>query len=249
MATSPDFVRAAGSAVRPIAETAFDALREAVVIVDAGAKHLPVVLANAAACRCLLGAAGAGSLVDSSLYSLLGIVTDSTVEAALGTYAVGKPSATRVLGWRFPRGETPVATELKMLASAASPFMIMLTFAEPAAGPPLDPAVERLPLDLMILDRQLEVTYANAGAVRTADASPGGILGCSALTLVPTAMIPRAVLERALSGVHYHDEAVAVALPRNAAAVVRNRRAAAEGCLGYSGPRRPFHRSDGAACA
>jgi PAS domain S-box-containing protein len=212
MATSPDFVRIASGATRPLAETAFDVLREAVLIVDARPKHLPVVLANATARRCLLGDVG-GCLVESSLYSLLGSATDSTMEAALGSHVSGKPSATRVLGWRFPRGETPVATELKTLAPALGQRMVMLTFAEPSAEPPLHAALEQLPLDLMILDRQLTVTYANAGATRTAGGMPGGILSYSGLTLVPTANIPRAAFARALNGGNYHDDALEVTIP------------------------------------
>ena len=213
MATSPDFVRIAGGATRPLAETAFDALREAVVIVDARLEHLPVVLANATARRCLLPEGKADSLVGTSLYSFLGMSAESTVEAALGSHGSGKPSATRVLSWRFARGQSVISTELKVLASGSEQRMLMLTFAEPSTDRPLYAALEHLPLNLMILDRQLTVTYANAGATRMAGGMPGGILSHSGLTLVPTAMIPRSAYARALSGSHYQDEALSVAIP------------------------------------
>jgi hypothetical protein len=51
MATSPDFLRLASNATRALADTALDSLREAVLVVDARHKHLPIVLANATARR------------------------------------------------------------------------------------------------------------------------------------------------------------------------------------------------------
>jgi len=81
MATSPDYVRLASSASRPLTEAIFDALREAVVVIDARFKHLPLVLANATARRCLLGNVDARPLNDCSIYSLLGAEADSAVEA------------------------------------------------------------------------------------------------------------------------------------------------------------------------
>src|SRR5258708_22102814 len=83
MATSPDYVRLASSATRALTDAIFDALREAVLVVDTRSKHLPIVLANWAARRCFLGDPDAGSLIDCSLYSLLGSSTDVAVEAAL----------------------------------------------------------------------------------------------------------------------------------------------------------------------
>jgi len=90
MATSSDYVRVASSAARPLTESAFDAAREAIIVVDARSKHLPVILGNAAARCCFLGTASAASLVGSSLYSLLGVATDSAMEAAYGPHASGK---------------------------------------------------------------------------------------------------------------------------------------------------------------
>ena len=60
MATSPDFLWYAGSSFRVLADTALDSLRDAVVVVDARHRELPVVLANAAARRCLAPTCGCG---------------------------------------------------------------------------------------------------------------------------------------------------------------------------------------------
>src|ERR1700749_1358154 len=115
MATSPDYVRLAASANRPLADSAFDALRDAVIVVDTRFAHLPVVLANAVARRCFLGASDSTTLIESSLHSLLGESMDDVIESALGALAGVKPCIKRVLAWRFPRGEIPIATELKIL--------------------------------------------------------------------------------------------------------------------------------------
>jgi PAS domain S-box-containing protein len=212
MGTSLEFARAGTSTTRPLPETAFEGLRDAVVVVDARPKHLPLVLANAAARRCLIGT-DSGSLVDSSLYSLLGAATDSAIAAVCASPAAAKSAANRVLNWRLPRGETPIATEIKLLSPTTGQRMVMLTFTEVAAGPSLFSAIEHLPLDLLMLDSRLSVTYANAGAVRTAGEMPGGILRCSALMLVPTVAIPREVFEEALNGVHYHNDSIALTRP------------------------------------
>jgi PAS domain S-box-containing protein len=217
MATSPGYVRLASSAVRPLTDAVFDALREAVLVVDAKSQHLPLILANSAARRCLLGVSEAMSITDLSLYALLGPATDSAVEAALGTLASGKSSANRVLTWRFPRAEMPISTELKVLLSAPTQRLVMLTFSDPGAESLAEPgilsAIEQLPLDLLILDKELTVTYANAGAARTAGDSLGGVLSYSALTLVPTSAVPREAFTSALEGVHYHDDSTAVSTP------------------------------------
>jgi PAS domain S-box-containing protein len=212
MATSPDFVRLAGGATRALTEIAFEALREAVIVVDVRLRHFPLVLVNTAARQCLLGRSASGTLLESSLYSLLGAATDSAVEAALASSVSGTQSVTRILPWRFPQGETVVSTELKVLASALGQSLLMFTFSEPSGGSDVS-ATEHFPADLLILDSHLNVTYANASAVRTAGGIPGGILSCSGLTLVPTAAIPREVFARALTGEYFHEDAMAVATP------------------------------------
>jgi PAS domain S-box-containing protein len=212
MATSPEFLRLASDATRPLTETAFEAAREAMLVVDSRPKHLPVVLANAAARSCLPGDVSASSLADS-LYSLLGTAADSAIEAAFASHSSRNGPATQVLKWRLRRGDTVLSTELKVLASAVGQRMVMLTFADASARAGAVPSSDRLPLDLLILDKELTVTYANASAVHTAGGMPGGILNYSGLTLVPTAAIPREALAHALNGSHYHDDAIAVVIP------------------------------------
>src|SRR5882757_4527659 len=216
MATSPDYVRLASSATRTLTDAIFDALREAVLVVDTRFKHLPIVLANSAARRCFLGDADAGSLLDCSLYSLLGSSTDTAVEMALGSLSVGRGGISRTLTWRFPAGKMGICTEFKLVAGSPQ-HTAMLTFADPSAGSVAEPAVlsaiEQLPLDLLILDQELTVTYANTGAARTAGSTTRQMLGYSALALVPTSALPREAFVDALEGIHYRNEAIAVKTP------------------------------------
>ena len=79
MARSPDYLRLATSATRTLAEAAFDAIRNAVLVVDTRVKYLPVVLANQAATDCLTSP-DSERLEESSLYGLLGAVSASLIE-------------------------------------------------------------------------------------------------------------------------------------------------------------------------
>jgi hypothetical protein len=87
MARSPGYVRLATKATRTLAEKAFDVVREAVIVVDARANHLPVVLVNSAARRCLGGDPGASTLLGSSLFGLLGVASASLVQSLLSSLA------------------------------------------------------------------------------------------------------------------------------------------------------------------
>ncbi len=217
MATSPGYVRFGSSATRPLTDDIFDALREAVIVVDARSAQLPLILANAAARRCFLGEIKAISMVDSSLYSLLGSATESAMAAALGMLTSGRASINRVLTWRFPRGEIALPTELKMLEAAPGHPIVMLTFSEPSSEPLSEPgvltAIDELPLDLLILDKELTVTFSNAGAARTAGSTAEDLLSLSAMILVPTSAVPREALTGALEGHHFHDDAIGVTVP------------------------------------
>ena len=219
MASSPESVRLAAGAIRPLSDSAFDALRDAVLVVDTRLSHLPVVLANAVARRCFLGESDSTTLVDSSFHSLLGESMSDVIDAALGALAGGKPSIRRVLSWRFPSGEMPLATELKILPDYGQ-RNLLVTFCEPMTEPLSEPgvpsALEQSPLDLLILDQELTVTYANTGAAATAGTTSGAVLGYSALTLIPTSAVPREALTRALKGESYHNGAVAVKMPCSA---------------------------------
>ena len=140
MATSPGYVRLAPSVTRPLTESAFDALRDAVIVVDTRLNQLPLILANAAARRCFLGDVDSADLVDSSLYSLLGSTMDDVVEGVMGSLTGGKLCIKRPVAWRFPRGEIPILTEFKMLAQGGQHFL-MATFSEPSAEPICAPGI------------------------------------------------------------------------------------------------------------
>jgi len=212
MATSPDYLRLATSSSRPLAETALDSLPDAVVVVDAGHKHFPVVLANATAHRCLTPQSDSVRLVESSLHRWLAAASASVLEAALALSDPPLPTS-RVLAWQFAEGEISVMTDIKPLDSAAEQRLVMLTFAPTGAELGLMVALENLPFDLLILDGGLKVTYGNAGAERSSGSAPGGLLGMSAAELTPTAALHPDVFARALHGSHFHDDAVEVAMP------------------------------------
>jgi hypothetical protein len=72
MATSPDFLRLAANATRALADTALDSLPIAVLVIDSRHKHLPLVLANSAARRCLIADKNAATLIETPLARLLG---------------------------------------------------------------------------------------------------------------------------------------------------------------------------------
>ena len=207
MARSPDYLRLATNATRTLAESAFDGLREAVLVVDARAKHLPVVLANQAARDCLTPPDSAG-LTESSLYGFLGAASASVIEATMASLSESDPAVTRSLTWRPTRGEVAFSTELKLLDSPQNQRLVMLTFNPTGPGFDIGPAVDQLPVGLLILDRNLHVIYANAAAVRSSGVS-GSIVGRSALTLMPTSALRREAYQRALEG-HSHSQGMRV---------------------------------------
>jgi PAS domain S-box-containing protein len=212
MAMSSDLVCTAAATTRQLTDLAFDAIPDAVVIVDARTEDLPVVLTNAAARRCLLGDYDDATLVERSLKALL-YDADSVIDMALGLQANGISSSNRILHWRLPDGDSLISTELKSLSSGPGQRLIMLTFAEPARGTPVLSAFQHVVPGLLILNRQLTVTYANASAARTAGGLPGGILNVSCLTLIPTLGIPHEAFLQAFEGQRYHADAIVVTIP------------------------------------
>ena len=132
MATSPDYVRLATSSARALAGTALDCLPDAVIVVDTRHKHLPVVLANAAARRCLSPVTDALGLIETSLHRWLGGSSASTIQTML---AVIPPEPTNcVLQWRCAAGEISVKTDIRPLATVPGQQLVMLTF-DPAPEP------------------------------------------------------------------------------------------------------------------
>jgi PAS domain S-box-containing protein len=205
MATSPDFLRLAANATRALADTALDSLRDAVLVVDARHKHLPVVLANATARRYLTGETDTPDFIETPLASVLGAASAAKIGTLLTSLPDPAAPTSRVLAWRFIQGEQSVMTDIKPLLSAGQ-RLVMLNFAPPAPQPDLVAAFDQLPFDILILDAELKVTYANSGAIRSAGPIPGGLLGCSGLMLTPTRLLPPEVFARALEGHPFHDE-------------------------------------------
>ncbi len=208
MARTPDYVRLAATASRTLVEAAFDSVREAVLIVDTRRKHMPVVLANASARRYLAAGPDPQALLESSLYGLLSAVSASMIEGVLAAVPEGGEAAlTRSLAWRFSRGESTVATELKRLDSSPGQRLVMLTFAVGPLGRELALVADQLPFNLLVLDSSLSITYANCGAAQSSGVA-GSPIGCSALRVAPTSALPREVFQRGLGGCHFHHDAV-----------------------------------------
>ena len=212
MAISPDYLRLATNASRSLADTAFDSVREAVLVVETRPKHLPLVLANAAARGCLRGESDPAALADTSLFDLLAPASAADIEPILASLSEGGSGTNRALTWRLGRGEATIATELKLLAGAQGQRLVLLTFAPAGVEQDLVNALEQLPFDLLILDGRLNVTYANAGA-RRSSGTAAELIGVNALSLAPTNALPLEVYVRALEGRLYHDDAVELALP------------------------------------
>lgn len=211
MATSPDYLRLATSSSRALADTALDSLRDAVLVVDARHKHLPVILANATARRCLTTDSDTVGLVESPLQCWLTVASASTIETTLALVSDPRSPTSCVLAWRFVEGDISVMTDIKPLPSSTGQRLVMLTFAPAASEPGLIVAIENLPFDLLILDSDLKVAYANASAERSSASIPGGLLGGSALRLSPTSALHADIYARSLDGNHFHDDAVEVA--------------------------------------
>ena len=209
MATSPDFLRLASNASHPLADTALDSLRDAVVVVDARHRQLPLVLANAAARHCFRGEIDAADLIDWPLARLLDDPSAAKIKAMLAAASESRMPMSRIVTWRFARGDHPAMTEIKPLISDSGQRLVMLTFAPNGPQADLVAATDQLPFDLLILDTELKVTYANAGAMRSAASVPGGVLGCSALMLMPTLVLKPEVFANALDGRPFHDDALA----------------------------------------
>jgi PAS domain S-box-containing protein len=209
MATSPEYLRLATSSSRALADSALDGLRDAVLVVEARHSHCPIVLANAAARRCLTLDSDAAGLIEAPLPRYLGVASAATLETLLAVPSDLQAPIHQVLLWRFTGGETAVNTTVKALPGNPGQRLVMLTFA---SEPGLIEAIENLPVDLLILDAKLRVIYANASAERSC-ASPPGPLGAFARRLIPTCALHPEVFAHALQGSSFHDDAVEIAAP------------------------------------
>src|SRR5580704_12984288 len=216
MATSPDFLRLASNATRTLADTALDSLRDAVLVVDARQKHLPVVLANAAARQCLFEPDPV-ALIEAPIARYLDADSAIQIVPIISSLADAKTPSSRAMVWRFAGGERSALTELKPLVSAPGQHLVMLTFTPPTPQPDLETAIDQLFYDVLILDTDLKVTYANAGAIRSAGQIPGGAVGCSALMLTPTLLVRPDAFARGLQGHSHNDESLVFEEPGRAA--------------------------------
>ena len=211
MATSPEYLRHVRNSYRVLADTALDSLRDAVVVVDARQKHLPVLLANAAARRYLREPADAIAMVAIPLHRWMTAASVAAIESIVANLAETRSPANCVLSWRLAKGETSALTDIRPLPTASGQHPVMLTFAPQGPAFDLIDAVENLPPEVLILDADLKVTYANASAMRSSAAGRGGgVLGTSALWLTPTSSLQLDVYARALQGCPFHEEAVEV---------------------------------------
>ena len=209
MATSPDFLRLATSTKRALSDTALDSLKDAVIVVDARRKNLPVVFVNQAARLCLADRDGL-SIIEAPLDRWLTAKSLSSLEAILAAAPDSAIEADRLFEWRVLTGWLSVVTDVKTLAGSPGQ-LVMLTFAPVARASDLNLAIDQLPLALLILDQELKVTYASAGALRGSN-MPNGLLGTSALCLDPISALPAQVLAEALQGVCYQG-LIEVGLP------------------------------------
>jgi PAS domain S-box-containing protein len=205
MARSSGYLRLATKATRTLAEKAFDVIREAVVVVDTRPKHLPLVLVNAAARRCLGGDSEPSALIGSSLFGLLGAASASMVQYLLTTITDSESGLNRSLTWRLVQGEAAAMTELKLLDSSEDQRLVMMTFPASSQLSDLTDAVNQLPFDLLILDANLNITYANGSAVRSSGADET-LIGRSAFTVTPTMALAPEIYVRALEGIPYRGE-------------------------------------------
>ncbi len=129
MATSPEFIRLATSSSRALADTALDSLRDAVVIVNARHRHLPVVLANAAARRCLIEDTDTFGLIESPLFYWMTPESAAIIETSLRAPSDHRSTFRHILEWRGTVGVMFAIAKVKPLVSSPGRRPIMLTFA------------------------------------------------------------------------------------------------------------------------
>jgi PAS domain S-box-containing protein len=141
-----------------LAEQAFDAIRDAVLIVDTRPKHIPLVLHNFAARSCLGSDSEALPLVGSSLFGLLDAASASMVQPLLTSVAAGQPTSSRMLTWRLTRGDAAALTELKRLNSSAEERLVMITFAPTAQTADLINAADHLTFGVAPKWQDLQLT-------------------------------------------------------------------------------------------
>jgi PAS domain S-box-containing protein len=210
MATSPDYLRLASNAARALSDTALDNLCDAVLVVDGRHKHLPIVLANAAA-RSSLGRPSE-SLLEASLFQVLSPASIPAAEATIAGAAEANRPTSFLLSWRFQDGEQATVTEVRPLPDTQR--LVMLTLLQSHRRTDLAQVIDHLPRELLILDRDLKVTYANGTAERSRSSIPGGLIGRSGPDLHPLSSLPHEAFNDVLTGKRVREDALAVTDPR-----------------------------------
>ena len=168
------------------------------MVVDARAKHLPILLANAAARRYLSREAESPAIVGSSLYGLLGGESASGIEALLAS-ADARP-ITRPLTWRLGRDEVAAVTELKMLDTSPGQRLGWVSFslseleAGSARGSSKSPGacsedylrsfIEKSPGIVAVATPDGSLKYASTGARSALGLTPQGLPSTGLFDLV-----------------------------------------------------------------
>jgi PAS domain S-box-containing protein len=199
---------------RSYADGVLDAVSQAVLVVDARQEHAPLLMSNAAARRRLDFHDDTGQMLGAPLHRYLGGQAAAAVDAALTVACNTAGPCVRVIRWRMRRGELPLYTEFSRLHSDSGQCAVLITImttAAPEAPPPK--AIEKLPIDLLILDRNLRITFVNPAAVTSSGSVAAHLIGRSALSVVPTAAIHIDAFRGALEGTPFHHREVAVVMP------------------------------------
>ena len=181
MGTSPQYLRLATSATRSLMETAFDALWDPVLVVDARLAHVPVVLANAAARREFKGESADDPLIEKSVYALLVPESVSTVQALLEGSSEAVGSANSALSWRLAAGIRALPTEFQCLDCAPGQRLLMLRLRlSPPVQPPAEPvggarsAEPLVPLSLGLVHMQAWRWHEATDVLEFADTDAAG---------------------------------------------------------------------------
>jgi signal transduction histidine kinase len=119
---------------RSHAECVLDALPQAVLVVDARQQHVPLLMSNAVARRCLGFHEEAGQMLGAPLHRYLGDQAAAGVDAALRAACNTAGPCVRVITWRMRRGELPLPTEFYRLRSDAGQCRVLITIITTSAA-------------------------------------------------------------------------------------------------------------------
>ena len=211
MASSPDYLRLASSTTRVVAEATLDFIRDAVIIIDARSRHLPIVQANVIARQALISEHDPGSLLDTSILRLIAPASVEDLEKRIRSPE--SDITDRPLTWRLVSGDRALSTQTRRLDVGSSQSLYAVLFSEALPHPELGSVMEQMPMGVVIADANLQVTYVNASVRGRIQEHSGDIEEVSVLTLMPLSSLPREVLMQAIAGRSFHDDALEVRQP------------------------------------